>query len=103
MEKNREIEIECIALTAYEDLCKLVGTEPKIEITSGRDYSESDELASWYEDRIYPNFTKSKQKKLLNFISNTEEGSGLFAYIIKLLVEKGSLNKEEVKKVLEKF
>lgn len=101
MEKSREIEIECIALTAYENLCKLVDIEPRIEVIPGRDYDENGELASWYEDRIYPNFTKSKQKKLLNFINNTEEGPGLFAYIIKLLVEKGSLNKEEVKKILK--
>ena len=98
---NGEIELEVIQMLAYTDLCKAVGIEPVVEITPGRDYDEDGELASWYEDLYYPDFTKTKQKKLLNSILAFEEAPALIAYIAKLLADAGKLNKEEVKNILE--
>ena len=97
----KEIEFEYIELTAYENLCDLVGIEPVIEIIPGRDYEENGELCSWYEDKVYPDFTKGIQEKLLNYIMETKEASALISYIASVLIKLGKIKKETVKQIIE--
>ena len=97
-----QVELEMINLRAYEELCKLLEVEPVVVVTPGRDYDAGGELASWYEDKYYPEFTKSKQKKLLNYILRTPEAPQLVAHLATLLLRAGSLNEEEIKEVIEK-
>lgn len=97
----REVELETIQMLAYETLCEEAGVSCRTEITPGRDYDDDGELASWYEDKYYPEFTKVKQEKLLNYILTTEEAPSLIAHVTKLLLDANKLDKDKVKGIIE--
>ena len=100
MDLKKEVELEVIELTVYEELCRLLEIEPRVEVTPGRDVDDNGEICSWYEDKYYPEFTDKKRKKLLNYILEREEASSLILYVAKLLLEAGRINKEELRGIL---
>lgn len=95
------VELEIIQEYAYEQLCQQAKVACITNVTPGRDIDYDGEVGSWYVDKYYPKFTKSKQKKLLNYILATKEAPALIAHLAKMLLDAGKIDSDEVKKIIE--